>query len=245
MNRSLPLFMALATAGFAQAQDSAPESTTPVVEWKLVQTGKDMPADAAEEAVRSIVQVRKLEEAEKNEDRGYLGIFLGSVEGKASVGSVAPDSGAEKAGLAAGDVILSVNEVKVADSAALIEALSKYKSGERVAIQAQRGEEQILFMVTLGKRPSAEAITIGTGVEVEEPVIQDMEVDPQLGGIIQVSPEEHVRVESLRGQVDSLESHIDVMDLTKEQLDELTAELERIVVLETQASEGKPQVVYR
>lgn len=98
--------------------------------------------------------------------RGRLGVsvqsitpelaeFFGAKNGGALVSSVAPDSAASKAGVTAGDVIVSINGRAVADSDELIREIEDI-SGE-ATIVVLRDKKQVTLKATLqADRPSGE-----------------------------------------------------------------------------------------
>jgi serine protease Do len=87
------------------------------------------------------------------EDRGFLGVVLGDDENRAVVKSVADDGPAAKAGIRAGDVIVSVNGTPVASAKALIDAIRAKRPGDRVEVVLTRGDKRETVTATLGGRP--------------------------------------------------------------------------------------------
>ncbi|MCP5022327.1 MAG: PDZ domain-containing protein [bacterium] len=159
MYKNVSLLLALATATSAWAQTPVPTSeASEEIRVRLVRTGNDI------EPVIEIVEkaaapgratlIRTGQDAPKADNRGYMGVYLNEEGEQVSVASVADGSGAAEAGLKAGDVILSVDKKEVGGVDELLKAMSGYAAGDSVAIRAKRGDEQILFMVKLGKRPS-------------------------------------------------------------------------------------------
>ncbi len=65
---------------------------------------------------------------------------------------VMPDSGAEEAGLVAGDVIISFNYEKCATPSELINKVSRYEAGQRVPVEVIRDGKIKIFVVTLKRR---------------------------------------------------------------------------------------------
>jgi serine protease Do len=88
---------------------------------------------------------------------GFLGVLLGPVEEGPGVvvNSVEEKSPAEKAGLKAKDVVLSVNGQTVSDVDDLRERLGRHKPGDEVEMKVKRGKEELTLKATLGKRPSS------------------------------------------------------------------------------------------
>jgi S1-C subfamily serine protease len=82
-----------------------------------------------------------------------LGIAIAAdAEGRTVVRSVAPDSGAEKAGLQVGDVLVSIDDKPIESFGALMEAVQAHKVGDRVRVALERGGAQQTVEVTLGPR---------------------------------------------------------------------------------------------
>ncbi|MGH3080547.1 MAG: S1C family serine protease, partial [Gaiellaceae bacterium] len=101
-------------------------------------------------------------------DEKVAGAFKLPVEEGLLVIRVFDGSGAEKAGLRAGttevvvagesyllggDIIVEVDDKKVARTDDLREAVSAKKPGDRLKVEAYRGDEKRSFEVTLGKQP--------------------------------------------------------------------------------------------
>lgn len=86
----------------------------------------------------------------------YLGVLTAKPEdGKAGawVREVTPDSPAAKAGLKNGDVVVKVDGKEVADPAALTEAISARKPGDKVKLTVVRDGQEQEIEATLGERP--------------------------------------------------------------------------------------------
>lgn len=90
-------------------------------------------------------------------NKAVLGIQAEDAGGNngASITQVMKGSGAEKAGLAEGDIILKVNNNRVADFDELISKLSGFRPGDKVKVKLLRDGQEISKTVTLGK-PSTE-----------------------------------------------------------------------------------------
>ena len=72
---------------------------------------------------------------------GVLGVILGDAEAGPRVEEVLPGSAAEVAGLKAGDVIVRVDEIPMADRLALVTTIRHRYPGEVVLLQVLRGNE--------------------------------------------------------------------------------------------------------
>jgi putative serine protease PepD len=82
----------------------------------------------------------------------FLGVSL--TAGSATVAEVRAGTPAEKAGLQAGDVIVSVDGKAVGTSIALQTAIDAHKPGDKVELKVKRNGSEKTFTVTLGTRPS-------------------------------------------------------------------------------------------
>jgi S1-C subfamily serine protease len=67
----------------------------------------------------------------------------------ALVGSVARSSSGEKAGIRAGDIITSINQLRINNVAELEQALRPLSAGSRIPVTYYRGEEAIKSEITL------------------------------------------------------------------------------------------------
>jgi uncharacterized iron-regulated protein len=64
-----------------------------------------------------------------------------------------PESRAAKAGLAAGDVLLTVDGIDVPDRPALNRALTRKRWGDRVTVEVERATERLRFEIVLRREP--------------------------------------------------------------------------------------------
>ncbi len=69
------------------------------------------------------------------------------------ISQVLPDTAAARAGLAAGDVVLSVDGVAVPDLASLQKTLKQKFQGDKIRLTVHRGDEDLEIEVELGARP--------------------------------------------------------------------------------------------
>ena len=82
-----------------------------------------------------------------------LGVAMsGEEEGVIRISGVAPESGADKAGLEKEDLISAIDGEEVTTAEEVIAALKEKLPGEEVALRIQRGEEEIAVEVELGER---------------------------------------------------------------------------------------------
>lgn len=69
------------------------------------------------------------------------------------IGNVVPGTGAEKAGLRIGDIILQVNETDMNELDDLLKIINESKVGDTLKVKIQRGEEERNLDIVLGARP--------------------------------------------------------------------------------------------
>jgi serine protease Do len=86
---------------------------------------------------------------------GYLGVRLGEIEHGVKVDSVEPGKPAAKAGLKAGDIVLSVGGRKVTSVDGMVAAIQGFKAGQVVQLRIKRGDDEVDLKATLERRPSA------------------------------------------------------------------------------------------
>ncbi len=120
----------------------------------------------AEIAAPIVEQLRRGEAIE----RGYLGISIQPVTDDlaASLGiernrgeivqSVQPGEGAERAGLRAGDIVISINGEPVTPEQSLSFLVANVAPGETIPVEYIRNGERVRANVTVGSRPSAEEL---------------------------------------------------------------------------------------
>ena len=106
--------------------------------------------------------------------RGWLGISMQPVDedlalalgldepNGALVAMVHDGTPAEDAGLRAGDLILQLASEPIGDSNALLHAVGSHRPGDRIELEVVRNGKTKTMVVTLGERPSREAIDSGT-----------------------------------------------------------------------------------
>lgn len=103
-------------------------------------------------------------EAKGRVERAWIGVGLADLpedrsrmfypaEYGALIARVEPSSPADKAGLAEGDVILSLDGQKIEDSAALMRAVSGMNIGDKAKLKVNRRGQTKELTITLGKMP--------------------------------------------------------------------------------------------
>ena len=82
----------------------------------------------------------------------YLGVKGDADSKEAKIATVFPDTPAAKAGVMVGDLIISVNEVAVADYVAFQKMINDHQPGEELKLKIKRGDMDVEIKVKLAKR---------------------------------------------------------------------------------------------
>lgn len=113
-----------------------------------------IPASIAKKIVTDLIEFGEVQ-------RAILGVKIGELDEKTAkdngineikgvyIGEVFENGAAEKAGIKAGDVILSINGVDVNSLSQLQEQISKYRPNQQVDVVVNRGNNKKHFVVTL------------------------------------------------------------------------------------------------
>lgn len=88
------------------------------------------------------------------EQSGFLGVSLDPDGAGALIGSVTAGSAAEKAGIKAKDVIISIDKNDIINQESLINTLLGYRAGDTVKVLIEREGKRLELQAVLGKRPS-------------------------------------------------------------------------------------------
>jgi serine protease Do len=114
--------------------------------------------DLAKPLVQEIIQTGSV-------SRGFLGVstvdvtpslaasFNLPVDSGIGVAAVTSGSPAEAAGLRVNDIIVRLGDVSINNSGDLVQALTKYRAGDKVTVVFYRGSQQQQVEVTLARRP--------------------------------------------------------------------------------------------
>jgi len=94
---------------------------------------------------------------------GQLADYFGAKDGGVLITEVMEDSPAEKAGLKAGDVILSVAGEEVEDASDLVEEIRGHKPDSKVELKVIRKNRSRKMKVTLGVAPHSFDVGFGSG----------------------------------------------------------------------------------
>ncbi len=81
-----------------------------------------------------------------------LGVVIAAEKDAVTVGEVVEDGAAAKAGIEAGDVILSIDGHAVKKIEDIAEILAEREAGDLVEVLCRRGEEEMTFQVTLAAK---------------------------------------------------------------------------------------------
>jgi putative serine protease PepD len=112
--------------------------------------GFAVPIDIAAKSAAAIVKGEEIQ-------IGYLGVAMGDATGGqngAVVQEVTPDSPAARAGLQAGDVVVSIDGKAVQDRSELVAAIRGHKPGDKVTLVVVRGGNETTITATLTQRPA-------------------------------------------------------------------------------------------
>jgi serine protease Do len=82
----------------------------------------------------------------------YMGVSLDQESKECRIVAVTPDSPAAKAGLRPNDVIRMFDRKRIASQNDLYELMQAKRPGNEVTVEVLRGEDTIVFRVTLGRR---------------------------------------------------------------------------------------------
>jgi len=144
--------------------------------------------------------------------RGWLGISMQTVDEDlalalgldeptgALVAMVHDDTPAESAGVRPGDLVLTLAGETISDSNALLHAVGKHRPGEQIDLEVLRSGKTKTIQVTLGERPSRDALASGDlqgddepGVDegIEKPMgLARLGIDVSLGADVWGAPRE-------------------------------------------------------
>jgi len=86
-------------------------------------------------------------------NNAYLGVVFDKDTTDLKVDEVTEGAPAEKAGLKVGDLIVGIDDKKLAKRAELFEFMAKKKPGDEVTVVVKRDGEEMKIKVKLGKRP--------------------------------------------------------------------------------------------
>lgn len=157
-----PLVIALALSQSIFAAEQ-PKRDAKAIQAQMQELGKEM-AKLAEELhaaggtdAQNRMEFRMLAPHHRSFTRGAaLGVVLSESDAGVSIDAVTPGSGAEKAGLKAGDVLLSVRGkpiAKGADVAQVRAAIGVLKAGDSVPLQVNRAGKTLSLNATASEQP--------------------------------------------------------------------------------------------
>ncbi|HKB01407.1 MAG TPA: PDZ domain-containing protein [Gemmataceae bacterium] len=133
----------------------SPSSAAPVGNWIAAAGAGDTPVavGVVSVAARTVPPAYRAPRV-PTEKSGFLGVVLDTQASEARIDRVNPESAAEKAGIKAKDVIVSIDGQEVIDQESLIYTLLGYQAGDKVKIVLERDGKRMELAATLGKRPA-------------------------------------------------------------------------------------------
>ena len=112
-----------------------------------VGVGFAVPANTARDVVPKLSSGQTIE-------RPYLGVSTAAGAAGVEVQEVTPSGPAQRAGLRAGDVVLSVDGQTVSEPDDITDALDSSEPGDSVTVEVERDGDRREFDITLGTRPA-------------------------------------------------------------------------------------------
>lgn len=85
-------------------------------------------------------------------DKGFLGVVLAQGPNDVFIRDIVPDCPAQKAGIKRGDILVKVNETKIASSDQAISEIGQYEPGDQVTFLVNRDDNEVEFDVILESR---------------------------------------------------------------------------------------------
>ena len=147
-----------------------------------------------DEAARSLADLyRQRYSAGEGKDRAMLGILLGdgSSDGGVELFGVTPGGGADQAGLAAGDLIVKMDDLSISDAKSPMRALSNYMK------QVSPGDEVVVVFERNGERKTSTVTTQAHSTHMMTMVQEKME---KLGDVLPVDLDSLVLMPGGAGQ---------------------------------------------
>lgn len=123
-----------------------------------------IPSNIAKKVVEDFMQYGRLQ-------RAYLGVTITEVTDELAardgidelsgvyVTDVLPEGAAKKAGIQAGDIILSINDITVDNKSQLIGVIAQYRPGDKVNVKIRREDKIMVIKVVLANEDGAEEIS--------------------------------------------------------------------------------------
>jgi serine protease Do len=142
--------------------------------------GFSVPIDSVQKVLSDL-------KAKGHASRGWLGIAVASRGNNVVVGEIYPSTPAQKYGLQKGDVILTIDDVKIPDGESLIRRIGKYRAKESIEIKIKRNGKRKTINVILGERPLEKDLSSGAFMQEAVPTALGIQVS-QISGFDRRSP---------------------------------------------------------
>lgn len=126
---------------------------TPVAWGKTVPRPGQWLASAAPTDVPIAVGVVSSALREVPSQPGALGVAVTDEDAGPKVSEILPGSGAARAGIQKGDIILEVAGKNIADGRTLASSVGAYRPGTKLSLKLRRDEQVLSLEATLGRRP--------------------------------------------------------------------------------------------
>ncbi|MCF8026083.1 MAG: DegQ family serine endoprotease [Desulfobacteraceae bacterium] len=184
--------------------------------------GFAVPSSMAKEVIKQLKESGEV-------TRGWLGIGVQElnkelknyydVDHGVLITRVFPDDPADKAGLKANDIIISINGEKISSARELSKLISDLPVGKEAAIKVRRGDETQTFRVKIAKRDEMAPSAKGDRQEDEESAklgLAVSDISPQLAERLNISPKAGVIVVEIKPGSKADKAGIQEKDIIKE-----------------------------
>lgn len=121
--------------------------------------------------------------ANKEIERGFLGVLIAEKDGKVAITSVEPDSPAAKAGVKAGDILVSANDKIFRKGTEFSDYVASLTPGDSLRLRITRDAKPLELTATVGKRPTSQRPTpMGFDTQAVEKQMEELGKEFGKGG---------------------------------------------------------------